>query len=825
MKKINFKEHILPHIIAVLVFLIVVILYFSPVIFENKVLNQPDIIQWQGGAQELIDHRESTGEEGLWTNSMFGGMPGYLVNVKWDNYPIEILQQIMALGLPHPIWYVFLAFVSYYILLLTFGVRPYLAIGGAIAFGFSSFNIIGLSAGHSARIGAIAFMPLVLAGIHLTYSRWKLMGFALTATALALHLRINHLQITYYLLLIVIIYSIYRLIIAVKQKELFSLVKTNLLLFGAAIIALGTFMGQFWSVYQYSKYSTRGASELTSSDASSNDGLAKDYAFSYSNGILEPMTLFIPYFYGGSSAEELGSNSNLAEALRNNGLPPVQVAQQLKQVPTYWGNQPLSAPYYTGAIIVFLFILGILKIDIRHSWWLLLATALAIMLSWGDNFETFNYLMFDYFPGYNKFRSVTFALVMAIFSMPLLGFMALEVLIKEGLTPQNKKHLLLATAIAGGIALIAIIFAFGSSFRGAIDERLGNLPPWFLDALRDDRRSLLQKDAFRSLFLVLACASIVYFYLHKKLSEALAFGLLIVLNIGDHYLVNKRYVNEKNFERNPSRDFFAENEADRFIKEDKDLHYRVYNLQNPFNEARTSYHHSSIGGYHGAKLRRYQELIEHCISPETNTMIAGLQSGNPDFNDYDVLNMLNAKYLTYGEAKNTVLKNEAALGNAWLVQEVNSVNSPDEELQQVCNIDSEQTAVVDASKFKVSNKKYGASGSIILEEYKPNYLKYNYESTDESFVVFSEIYYPEGWKVTVDGKESSHIRANYILRAMEVPAGKHVIEFRFEPQVYTLGNSISFISSVLLILILIFSLGWTIKKTRGPEVPELGNSL
>ncbi|CAN5173215.1 YfhO family protein [soil metagenome] len=814
MRQINFKTHVLPHLIALLVFFLLVVLYFNPLFFENKSLNQHDILQWQGGAQELIDYRERTGEEGLWTNSMFSGMPGYLINVQWDNYLIEYLQLVMAVGLPHPVRYLFLAFLSYYILLLSFGVRPYLAIAGAIAFGFTSYNIIGISAGHNARIGAVAYMPLVLAGTHLTFGRNKILGFALTASGLALQLRVNHLQITYYLLLIIIIYMIYRLAWAIKEETFSHFFKTNLILLGAAILAIGTFFGSFWATYEYSRYSMRGPSELTATTQNTSDGLARDYAFQFSNEILEPMVLFIPNFYGGSLTEELGRNSNLAQALRANGIPPVQVAQQIQSVPTYWGSQSATAPYYAGAIIFLLLVLGILKFEIRYTWWLLLAIALSLMLSWGDNFAAFNYFMFEYFPGYNKFRSVTFSIIIAIFCMPILGFTALEAIFKEGLTKENQKKLFLAVAITAGIAILSIIIASFTSFRGAIDDRLANLPPWFLEAVRADRRSSLQIDAFRTLVIIIASGAIFYFYLKRKLGELLAYSLLIIIMVFDHWQINRRYLDNEEFQKNPAREFFAETEADQYIKQDNDLHYRVYNLQNPFNEARTSYHRNSIGGYHGAKPRRYQDLIEHCIAPETNTMITELQAGSQNFENYHILNMLNAKYIMFGSARNNVIRNEANLGNAWLVEEVRPVNNPDEELQELCNIETEQVALVDVSRFDVPSTNFNTNGNIQLEAYEPNYLRYNFQGEGESFVVFSEIYYPEGWEVTIDGEQSEHLRANFVLRAMMVPAGNHTIEFNFRPRAYKIGNPVMLISSILVILMLIFSIFWSFRNNK-----------
>ncbi len=465
MAKINFKEQILPHLIAILIFLLITVAYFKPVFFDHKSLSQHDILQWQGGAQELLDFREQHGDEALWTNSMFGGMPGYLITTKWGIGIISGVQAVLSLGLPHPVKVVFLSFLCFYVLLIVFKVRPYLAIAGALAFGLSSFNIIGLGAGHNARIAAIAYMPLVLAGVHLAFTRSRLAGMALTALALALELHANHLQITYYLALIILTYLLAQGISAIRQKQFADYIKTGMALLLAAILALGTFLGSFMSTMEYSKYSIRGKSELPQTGSENTDGLTKSYAFQYSNGIFEPMTLMIPNVLGGSNQQALSADSHVATFMRQNGVAENQIAQQVSAMPTYWGQQPNTAPYYAGAIIMFLFVIGIIMADKKLLAWTIPMIILGIVLSWGSNFSSFNYFMFDYFPGYNKFRSVTFALIMTIMLVNLLGFIGLERLFNKGLNKQAMRHLIIAFGATGGLSLILASRVVGHQLR------------------------------------------------------------------------------------------------------------------------------------------------------------------------------------------------------------------------------------------------------------------------------------------------------------------------------------------------------------------------
>ncbi|RJE75192.1 YfhO family protein [Reichenbachiella sp. MSK19-1] len=800
MKKFDLKKDILPHLIAVLVFLIVTVVFYAPVFFDNKELPQHDITQWEGSAQELTSFRDQTGEEGLWTNSMFGGMPGYLINVEFSGELTKDIHQVLSLFLPHPTGIILIAFLSCYIMLLVFGVRPWIAIAGALAFGLTSFNIISIGAGHNSKVTAVAYMPLVIAGVYAAFHQKRLMGFVLTALGLALQLRVNHLQITYYLMLMVLVFGLFQLIQSVKEKTLPEFAKTVGLLLVAVLIAVGANFGRLWTIMEYSPYSMRGKSELTVDGVNEKSGLEKDYAFQYSNGIMEPLVLFIPNFFGGTAQEDLGKNSNLEQALKKQGASRQQIQQSVQAAPAYWGDQPLTAPYYAGAIVVFLFVLSLLVLDRKYTRWVAVLVILSIVLSWGDNFETFNYLIFDYLPGYNKFRSVTFVIIIAILTMVLSGFMGLEKVLSEEWDQAMQKKFILSVAIAGGFALLAALLAGMGSYRGAIDERLASYPAWYLEALRADRASLLRVDAFRTLFFVIAAAAVIWLSQKQKLSKGLAYGLIIALVLIDMFGVAKRYLNGDSFARKAGKGEWAMSEADKRILQDSDPDYRVLNLMNPFNDAKTSYYHKSIGGYHGAKMRRYQDLVETSLSPELSQVIQDLQAGKFNFEQAQVLNMLNTKYFKAGEEARAVIPNPAANGNAWFVKEVVEVNNADDELMTMMSLETKTEAVVDMAKFELGTIAYDSAAQVMLTAYAPNRLVYQSSSRADGLAVFSEIYYPVGWAATIDGEEVSILRANYVLRALEVPAGTHEIIFEFKPESYYTGNTITWIFNVLLVI-------------------------
>ncbi|MDL5048011.1 YfhO family protein [Oscillatoria amoena NRMC-F 0135] len=810
MKKINFLQHIVPHALAVVVFLIVTVIFFSPVFFENKTLNQHDIVQSIGAAKALRDFRSQTGEEGLWVPNMFSGMPAYLVNVQWSNQPVTFLKSVLSLGLPHPVNNIFIAFLSYYILLLCFRVRPYMAIAGALAFGLSSYMIIGLMAGHNARIGAIAFMPLVVGGIHLAFNQKKILGFGLTTAGLALHLRENHLQITYYLLLIVLAYGLVQLIYAIREKQLREFFKPITLLIPAAVLATGSFFGPLWGISEYSRYSIRGKSELVSSATETpTDGLKKDYAFEYSNGILEPMVLMLPNFYGGSSSDFLVQNpdSKVYQALVNSG--DQNITNQLAPFSrAYWGPQSNTAPYYGGAIIFFLFIVGIVFADKKFVWWLLPLSVLAVVLSWGSNFSSFNYLVFDYFPGYNKFRSVTFALLIILFAMPLLGMLGLEKLFDQGLDKENKKKLLVAFAASGGLCLLILIISGMFSF---MREGEADLPAWFTDALRADRRSLMRADALRSFSFIAAAFIFLYFNLYKKATAGFIAALIFFIAI-DLIVVDRRYFTKDNYQ-SKRKNKIEMSPADQQVLNDKD-YYRVLNLSGLMADALTSYYHNSVGGYHGAKLKRYQDLYDSAIYFEIDRLIQSAQEGDPDFENLPVINMLNTRYIFYGQNRANVLRNRYANGSAWFVKKLSVVQSADEEISAVAEIDSKTQAVINGTEFSVQSSTFDldSTASILLVTHKPNYMKYESNNTANGLAVFSEIYYPKGWVATIDGTETPIMRANYVLRALSIPAGKHTIEFRFNPKPYAVGNKITLASSWLVLLVFLSSVAWHVKN-------------
>ncbi len=806
MKKLNFPEHILPHAIAIIIFLIVTVFFFSPVFFESKTLIQSDSQQSLAVSKSLRDYRDKTGEEGLWAPNLYSGMPGYLVSVQWGYGPVSILKRVLTLNIPHPIGNIFLAFTCYYIMLLAFKVRPYLAIAGALAFGLSSFMIIGLSAGHNARIGAMAFMPLVIAGIHLSFSGKRILGFGITATGLALHLHQNHLQVTYYLIMIVLGYGLMQLILAIREKRVMEVFKTMAVLVPAALLAAGTFFGPLWAVYEYTPHSTRGKTELISPAAvNSGSGLNRDYVFNYSNGILEPMTMLVPNFYGGSNAQFLFRDQNSESYKTLMGTGNEQLINNYAQYTSqYWGEQPFTAPYYAGAIVVFLFVVGIIFAERKYMWWLVGLSALAIMLSWGKNFETFNYFLFDHFPGYSKFRSVTFVLIVVFFAMPLLGLLGLEKFLENGATKENKKKLLMAFAATGGVCLLLVVFGGMFSF---LREAEVNLPDWFANALRDDRKSLLKSDAFRSFSFIAAIFIILYFNLQKKVSPYLFYGFLTFFVMIDLVVVDKRHFAKENYKRKREA-VFAVRPSEEQILQDKS-YFRVLSDE---MDGRASYFFNSLLGYHGAILKRYENLQDSCLYQDVQEFFADAQQQKLDYSKYSIINMLNCKYIIFGEQTGQFVLNRGAMGPAWFVREMVPVNSPTEELAKVEEIDTRRAAVIDVSKFTAPLPQYDSASSIKLIEHKPNYLKYEAETQTNNTAVFSEIYYADGWTATIDGKESPILRVNYVLRALEIPAGKHTVEFTFAPKSYIVGNTITVASSWVLLLVLIGSIGWSLRK-------------
>tara|TARA_R110000796_G_scaffold252596_1_gene388362 strand:- start:6570 stop:9008 length:2439 start_codon:yes stop_codon:yes gene_type:complete len=809
MIKVDFKKDVLPHIVAIAIFLVLTLILFKPIFFESKSLTQGDILQWEGGAKEILDYRAETGEEGLWTNSMFSGMPAYMVSVKWGNELIKTMHAVISFGLPHPVRIIFVSMISFYILLLCFKVRPYLAIIGAVTFALSSYNIIGITAGHNARISAVSLMPLVMGGIHLCFTRNKWLGFSLTALALAMQMRVNHLQITYYLAFIVAIYGLLQLIHAIKQGELKPFAQRLGLLVLAAVLAVGTFFGEFYATYEYGKYSNRGQSELTQqTDQDLNeDGLSKTYAFQYSNGLADPFTLFIPNALGGN--DQLGTDSNSADLLRKSGATEAQVRQTLPQLRTYWGKESPTT-YYAGAIMVFLCVVGMFFVERRYVIWLVAVSILGILMSYGRNLPSLNYFLFDYFPGYNKFRSVSFTIMMPIFGIIFLGMLGLERVIDQKLNKAQQKKLWIALGTTGGLALLLAVIPGVLSFSSFLD---GQLPIEYANALKEDRKDLFRSDAFRAFIFIALFAGTYFLYSIKKLGKPMAFGLMILLGILDVSLVAGRFIGEANFAKSPRAQFFTETNADRYIKQNESLGDRVLNLTSSFYSAQSAYHHRTINGYHGARLRRYQELIDNNIFPEMQELTERIKNGDSNLRGFEVLNMLNTRYFIINpNSDQGALTNNSANGAAWFVDNLIKVASPDEAFNGIGDIETKTQAIVNVSEFDLKIHDPSTEGQINLIDYHPGYWKYNSQNSGDGFAVFSEIYYPKGFKVTIDGQPVEMLRANYVLRALEIPAGNHEIVFEFKPTIYSTGKIVMRIFSILVVLMFLGSIFLSLRK-------------
>jgi hypothetical protein len=784
-----------PHILVLLIFIAISFIYFSPVL-EGKKLDQHDIKTYKGMSKEIKDFRESTGEEALWTNSMFSGMPAYQISVKYKKNLIQYVDKILTLGLPRPVNLLFLYLLGFYILLLTLKVDYRIAFIGSIAFAFSSYFFIIIQAGHMSKAHAIAYLPMVVAAVLYTYRGKMLLGGALTALAVALEVYTNHFQITYYLVLVLLIIGVFQLYKDFKNKNLTDFFKRSGILILAAVLAAGTSLTRLKTTSDYGKESTRGKSELTSNIDNKTQGLDKDYATQWSYGIAESMTLLIPNFYGGSSSSSVLSleDSKTLDFLKK--FKNKKLANSLAQYKSssYWGDQPIvSGPTYAGAIVIFLFILGLLFVKSELRIWLLLATIMSLMLAWGKNFMPLTNFFLDFFPGYNKFRAVSMILIIAEFTIPLLAFIALDKFLSSSIDNNEKqKPLKLAFYITGGLTLIFALFP--TMFLDFTSENDLNplaagviTPDNFLESLALDRSSLLSTDAWRSFIFIGLTFGVLMLYLRNSLKSQYVILIVGILVVCDMWNVNKRYLNDDNFVRkNKVKIPYKPTQADNFILNDKDPNFRVFNSSvSTFNDASTSYFHKSIGGYHGAKLKRYQELIEFHIS-----------KGN-----MNVLNMLNTRYFISRDGKPQL--NSAALGNAWFINNINLVLNADEEIDALKDFDPINTAIVDNrfSNYIIPNLD-NSSSTIQLDIYQPNYLKYSSESTNDGIAIFSEIYYNKGWDAYIDGVKTDYFRANYVLRALNIPSGNHIIEFKFQPSVYSISENISLASSLILFILL-----------------------
>jgi len=811
---------ILPHLIAVLIFVVVSFVYFYPVL-EGKVLKANDSTVSKITSKEIQDFREKTGREPLWTNSIFSGMPAYLISTLYPGNLIKYVDKYLRI-FKMPVSVLFLSMLGFYILLLIFGVNSWLAIAGAIAFGLSSFFFQVLGAGHNTQAIALAYMAPMIGGIYYTYRYDALKGALFTTFILALEIQANHPQITYYAMICLLIFGIVEFIYSWKNKSVIKFLKTSALLIIPFIIAIGINFASLYTTYEYGKYSIRGKSDLTTSNKNITSGLNKEYIVYWSYGVDETFNLLIPNYKGGSS-QPFDRNSETYKALVKNGNQAA--ANQFQK---YWGTQPgTDGPHYVGAIVFFLFVLGLILIKGPEKWWLLAATILSIMLAWGKNFMPLSNLFIEYFPAYNKFRAVTMTLVIAEFCIPLLGFLALRDIF-NGTTTKKEiiRGLKIAAGITGGFILLVIVLpGIAGSFLG---QNENDLPPWLTSALISDRKGLLRSDAFRSLVFILLSSGAILGFIFDKLKKEYAIIIITLLIMFDLWTVDKRYLDADRFER-PStiQKSFAPTVADAFILKDPSQ-YRVLNLISPFNDnSPTSYFHKSIGGYHGAKMERYQELIDSSIYPEIGAFgeaakkAQSVEELQMALNNTSIptLNMLNTKYVIFNPSYPPLI-NPYALGNAWLVEKPVMVENANKEISAVKSFNPSKEAIINnifKNQITKSSFPVQENEKIELVSYQPDELLYKYSAREEKLAVFSEIYYPAGWKCYLDGKENKYFRTDYILRGMVVPAGDHEIKFTFRPASYYVGNKISLASSVLLILL---CAGYFFTKFKMKSKPE-----
>lgn len=793
MKNIDWKKG-LPHLVAILLFLGLTITYFSPIMFENKDMAQADLISGAGWGNDAKQFHEETGEYTFWSNAMFGGMPANYAYMPRTNNIFERFSKLVMFNLPPiHVGVVFLYLAGFYIFLLALGANPWLSIIGAIAYGLSSYNIIILEAGHVNKALVMATMAPVLGGILLCYRKKFLWGSLITLFFTGLNVLWNHQQISYYLLLIIIPLAIVYFIFALREKKVKDFFLSSGLLLVIAAIALLPAADRLIPTADYSKETMRGGAVLqqtATGEKSGKSGLDIDYAYQWSYGRLETMTMLIPNFYGASSHYNIGRDSETYEALKQTG----QAEQFSKHAPMYWGDQPFtSGPVYMGAIICFLFILGLFVVKGPEKWWILAATIISIILSWGKNFMVVNEFLYNSLPLYNKFRAPSMALVIAGVTMVALAIIALRDILKAEDKKAFIKPLYYSAGITGGLCLLLALLG-GSlfSFTSASDV---NYPQWLLSAFIEDRQGMLTGDAWRSFFLILLSAGGLWLYLNNKLKASYLMALIGLLVLIDMWTVDKRFLNNDHFMPKQVAKAIKPTQNDLLILQDKDPNYRVLNLStNTFNESATSYFHKSVGGYSPVKLRRYQDIIDFYLSNRGINM--------------NVLNMLNTKYVIVPtENGSTVQQNPDALGNAWFVDSLLWVDSPDDEIHALGTLNPATMAVVEKTwkeNVTVEPVVVGNSASIVMTQYTPGKLTYQSHSDKARVAVFSEVFY-KTWRATIDGQPATPIRVNYILRGLEVPAGQHEVVFECVDELYLKSARWSSIGSIFVGVIL-FSL-------------------
>ncbi len=786
----KFKQDIL----VIVGFALLALLYCYPQL-QGKKLNQHDNISWQGMAQEAKSYHETTGKDALWSNSMFGGMPTYTTyvgaaNTNYTGYVQTVLQSVGK-----PAYFFFIAMVCFYLLMRVLNINKWLSMVGAIAYAFSTYNAIIISVGHETKMLTMGYLPAAMAGLYLVYREKWLTGAAVLGLSFALIFSNNHFQVIYYSFIMFGFFGLVMLYVAIKEGRLKQFFISSAIAAVTMAAGIGPSMPSLLTTSEYAKETMRGgASELSGHDKKENGGLDKEYAFRWSNGIGETFCLMVPYLYGGSSGEAAEKAPKTLEAIGGSA----------DQLPLYWGPQPfLSGPVYFGAIVCFLFVLGIFAVRSPHKWWIVAASAACIVLSWGKNMESINFFLFDHLPYLNKFRTPSMALVIPQFLFPLLGIWGVQEILDRRDDPQTWKNIKLAAGITAGIC---VIIGVGGSiffdFTGGSDDRL---QPEMVKLLKEDRIALAMRSGLTSAVFILLAAGMLWAYLKDRIKSSALFIGLGVLVVIDLLPMSNNYLNESNYvDASEYETIFQPRDVDMAIMKDPDPYYRVLDLtRDTYNDAIQAYFHKCIGGYHPAKMEIYQDLIDRQMSRGFNGQ---------------VLNMLNTKYIIAGPKGGApqVIPNPSACGNAWFVNEIKWVNTADDEMNAlnapqigdtalpVGAFSPLNTVVLRASlKDKVGSAAIGkdSAASIKLTKYGLDELSFTSTNSKEGIAVFSDIYYPKGWKAYVDDKETPIMRANYVLRAIKVPAGNHKIEFRFKPDSFYTGQKVAFVSSIILVLL------------------------
>ncbi|MFH6987454.1 YfhO family protein [Flavobacterium collinsii] len=789
-----------PHALVILGFILVSLIYFYPVL-QGKQIFQSDIAQYTGMAKEQNDFRAAEHAEPYWTNSAFGGMPTYQLGANYPNDFVGKLDDVLRF-LPRPADYLFLYFLGFYGLLLVLKTDPLKAFIGALAFGFSTYLIIILGVGHNAKAHAIAYMPLVIAGFILVFQKKYIWGGLLTMFAVALEVNANHFQMTYYLLIFLLILSAYFAFNFIKEKEFKPLLTAIGVLAVAGIFAIGANATNLLATSEYAKFSTRSNSELTfnpdGSKKTNENALSREYITEYSYGIAESFNLIAPRLFGGSNHENVGTDSRMYSFMIEQGVPSEQAQDFVSGMPTYWGDQPIvAAPAYIGVVVFFLAVLALFIDDRKIKYVFLTGALFSLVLSWGKNFALLTDFFIDYVPMYDKFRAVSSIQVILELCFPVLAVMGLQSFFKAKEDPKLQQKALVQTGVFGlGVILILVFAKSMFHFTGSSDNYfLESYGPAFVDALKEDRKSLYSADLLRSGFFIVVTFGILWLFIKNKLAQNTTLIIVGILMIFDLFFVDKKYVSAKDFV-SPVQIAapFQETPSDAQILKDT-THYRVFEVNGNMSSARASYFHHSLGGYHAAKPRRMQQLFDYQIAK----------------NNVEVLDMLNVKYIiqTDKEGKEFPTINPNANGNAWFVSAVKLVNKPDDVMKALDHIDTKTVAVFNVheheSKFKNARmkKQWDTTGTIQVVQYKPNYIKYKSNNGKDGLAVFSEIYYKDGWNAYIDGKLTDHFPVDYVLRAMEIPGGEHTIEFKFEPQVVKTGSLITLASSIGMFLLLI----------------------